>query len=327
MMSKYAVIGGGSWATAITKMLSNNCDQVVWWMRDSEQVNHIIEHHHNPRYLRAVEFDLDIVRPTQSLSEAIDGCNIIIIATPSPFIDEVLRNQNLNGKKIISAIKGIIPQTNEIPAEYFQSKFGVDLDNFGVICGPCHAEEVAMERLSYLTIGASNEELSQVLANDLSSRYIKCTTTADIIGVELAAILKNVYAIASGICHGLGYGDNFMAVLMSNAICEIERFVNKVYPVERDVKLSAYLGDLLVTAYSLHSRNRRFGNMIGKGYSVKSVQQEMNMVAEGYYASACINKMNEKHHVDIPIAKMVYRILYEGKKPENELKCIINEFI
>ena len=320
MTTKIAVIGGGSWATAIVKMLSNNCDKVLWWMRDEDQIEHIVSFGHNPKYLTAAEFNNDVVFPSSDLKEVISQADIIVVATPSAFIDSIFKGLVLNGKKIVSAVKGIIPQTNEIPADYFQNNYGMSLNDFAIICGPCHAEEVAMERLSYLTIAGKNNDLCLLISNVLSCRYIRCTTSFDVVGTEISAVLKNVYALAGGISHGLGYGDNYLSVLISNAIQEIERFINVAYPMERDVKFSAYLGDLLVTAYSPHSRNRSFGNMIGKGYSVKSIQQEMNMVAEGYYAASCIQELNKKHKVDLPIANAVYEILYNKSNPKKKFE-------
>lgn len=316
MNSKIAVIGGGSWATAIVKMLCNNLENVGWWLRDGEQVEHIVKYGHNPKYLTSAEFDKKKVNPSSNILDVITAADVLIIATPSAFIHDTFTNVNLDGKKIVSAVKGIIPQTNEIPADYFQNNFGLDINNFAIICGPCHAEEVAMERLSYLTIASSRNSFAQEISNALSCRYINCITSEDVVGAEISAVLKNVYALAGGISHGLGYGDNFMAVLISNAIQEIERFINVVYPLERDVKLSAYLGDLLVTAYSPHSRNRTFGNMIGKGYSVRAIQQEMNMVAEGYYATSCIKELNEKYKVSLPIANAVFSVLYKNESPK-----------
>ncbi len=315
MDSKIAVIGGGSWATAIIKMLSNNCKDIGWWMRDESQVQHILTYGHNPKYLTSAEFHLDKIKPSSNLEQIIAMADILIIATPSAFIHDTFNGVNLKGKRIVSAVKGIIPQTNEIPADYFQNNYGLKLDDFAIICGPCHAEEVAMERLSYLTIASKRNDFGKLISSALSCRYISCTTSQDVVGAEISAVLKNVYALAGGISHGLGYGDNFMAVLISNAIQEIERFINVVYPLERDVKLSAYLGDLLVTAYSPHSRNRTFGNMIGKGYSVRAIQQEMNMVAEGYYATSCIKELNEKFKVSLPIADAVFSILYKNESP------------
>jgi glycerol-3-phosphate dehydrogenase (NAD(P)+) len=320
MKYEYAILGGGSWATAIAKILTERQNRLVWWMRDEEQVQHIKHFLHNPRYIQSVEFDLQFIHPTSDVYEALQGADKIIVATPSAFIHEILKDVSLRDKKVISAVKGIIPQTNEIPADYFHRNFGVQLKDFAVICGPCHAEEVAQERLSYLTIAGEDNQLIEKLADDMTCRYIKCSTTNDVIGAELSAILKNIYALCGGICHGLGYGDNFLSVLVSNAIQEIERFVNAVYPVTRDVKLSAYLGDLLVTAYSPHSRNRTFGNMVGKGYSVPAIRQEMNMIAEGYYAAGCINALNQKYGVNLPIAETVYGILYDHKPAKAEME-------
>jgi len=324
-MKRTGVIGGGSWATAIVKILSNNIDCFTWWMRDDNQREYIVGHNHNPKYLQSVVINNNIVTATTDLKLTIKESDILIIATPSAFIDETLMQfskEDFKGKYIVSAVKGIIPQTNEIPVDYFQNKFDVPFENIGIISGPCHAEEVALEKLSYLTIASPNKSLADQVANNLSCRYIKCSVSDDLIGTEISAVLKNVYALAGGICHGLGYGDNFQAVLMSNAIQEISRFVDVVHPIHRDVKSSAYLGDLLVTGYSLYSRNRTFGNMIGKGYSVRAAQLEMNMVAEGYYATKCIMEINEKHKVDLPITKAVYHILYDKISPSIEMKIL-----
>ena len=324
-MKRIGIIGGGSWATAIVKMLSNNSDSFTWWMRDENQKEHVIQHNHNPKYLQSVVVNKNVVTVTSDLKFTIEESEVIIIATPSAFIDETLMQfskEDFEGKYIVSAVKGIIPQTNEIPANYFNNKFDVPFESIGIISGPCHAEEVALERLSYLTIASPNKTLADQIAKSLSCRYIKCSISDDLMGTEISAVLKNVYALAGGICHGLGYGDNFQAVLMSNAIQEISRFVDAVHPIHRDVKSSAYLGDLLVTGYSLYSRNRTFGNMIGKGYSVKAAQLEMNMVAEGYYATKCIMEINEKYHVELPITKAVYHILYDKISPSVEMKIL-----
>lgn len=324
-MGKYAVIGGGSWATAIVKMLSENEKGITWWMRDADQREYIIENRHNPRYLQSVEIDLQKVQLTNDLDSAIENNDILVIATPSAFLHGLLANKSIEqfgGKQIVSAVKGIIPELNKIPASYFNEVFNIPIENISIISGPCHAEEVAMERLSYLTIASPNPLFAQKVADSLSNHYIKCSVSDDLLGTEISAVLKNVYAIAGGICHGLGYGDNFQAVLMSNAIQEIERFVDAVNPIHRDVKTSAYLGDLLVTGYSLHSRNRTFGNMIGKGYSVKAAQLEMNMVAEGYYATKCIMEINENYQIDLPITKAVYHILYDKISPVIEIRIL-----
>ncbi len=323
-----AIIGGGSWATAIAKMLSNNLDNINWWMRDKNQVDHLLTYGHNPKYLQSVEFSQDIISPSTDIKGIIDSSDIIVVATPSAFIEQVFErvsNNDLKDKVIISAVKGIVPETNEVLATYFHNKYDLPYDKIGIISGPCHAEEVALERLSYLTIASPDEKIAEEVAELLSCRYIKCSVSDDLIGTELSAVLKNVYALAGGICHGLGYGDNFLAVLMSNALQEISRFVDAVHPIHRDVKSSAYLGDLLVTGYSPYSRNRTFGTMIGKGYSVKAAQLEMNMIAEGYYATKCIMEINENHGVDLPITKAVYHILYDKISPMVEMKILSDQ--
>ena len=325
---KVAVIGGGSWATAIIKMLSNNCDEVLWWIRKPETADFIKKYKHNPNYLSAVEINLDHVVINTSISATVKQADMIIWAVPAAFLADTLiklPKQCFENKIIVSAIKGIVPEQNKIVGEYLHDIFNVNYQNITVISGPCHAEEVALEKLSYLTIACSNTNNAQIVANQLMCRYIKCSVSDDIFGTEYAAVLKNIFAIASGICHGLGYGDNFQAVLVSNAIQEIERFVNAVHPINRDIKHSAYLGDLLVTAYSQFSRNRTFGNMLGKGYSVKSAQFEMNMIAEGYYAAKCLLEINKKHQVNMPISAAVYNIIYERISPVIEMKLLTDK--
>ncbi|HCQ30599.1 MAG TPA: glycerol-3-phosphate dehydrogenase [Flavobacteriales bacterium] len=322
---KVAVLGGGSWATAIVKMLSNNSSKIYWWMRDEEQVKYINKYHHNPKYLQSVAFEPEILHVTTDLNKVLDVADIIIVVIPSAFIHGVLgevKINNVHKKVFVSAVKGIVPEFHSIPARYIHKQFDLPYEQIAVISGPCHAEEVALERLSYLTISSHSEKVATDVAELLSCRYIKTSISDDIFGTEFSAVLKNVYAIASGICHGLGYGDNFQAVLISNAIQEIERFVDGIKEMHRDVKSSAYLGDLLVTAYSQFSRNRTFGNMIGKGYSVKSAQMEMNMIAEGYYAAKSIYEINKKFNIDMPIATAVYHILYEKISPVIEMRIL-----
>ena len=322
---KIAVIGGGSWATALVKILCNNLSSVNWWMRNDMAVEHILRYRHNPNYLQSVEFDLDKVNVSTDLIEMIRPADIVIIATPSAFLTQIFEQfpaELMEGKVIFSAVKGIIPEYNAIPARFIHKTFGTPYDNIGIICGPCHAEEVALERLSYLTIAGQNEEMAEEMAELLACRYIKTTVSDDLFGTELSAVLKNVYALASGICSGLGYGDNFQAVLISNAIQEIENFIDEVSPIHRDVKSSAYLGDLLVTAYSKFSRNRTFGFMIGKGYSVKTAQLEMDMIAEGYYATKCVMEINKKFQVEIPKFEADYNILYEKISPVIEMRIL-----
>lgn len=323
--TKIAVIGGGSWATALVKILCNNVKTVNWWMRNEGAVAHLIKFQHNPNYLQSVEFDREKINVSTNLESIISSSDIVIIATPSAFMHGLFKDlpsDSFKGKIIISAVKGIVPEKNDIPARYFNTLFNVPYDNIGMISGPCHAEEVALERLSYLTISCQEEEIAEEVANLLSCRYIKTTISDDLFGTELSAVLKNVYSIASGICSGIGYGDNFQAVLISNAIQEIENFIDEVSPIHRDVKSSAYLGDLLVTAYSKFSRNRTFGYMIGKGYSVKTAQLEMDMIAEGYYAVKCITEINKEFKVEMPIVEAVYNVLYKRINPFIEMKIL-----
>ncbi|MEO6904299.1 MAG: NAD(P)H-dependent glycerol-3-phosphate dehydrogenase [Bacteroidia bacterium] len=325
---RVAVIGGGSWATAIIKMLCNNATQVHWWLRNEETVELIKKFKHNPTYLSSVELDTTKLLLSTNLQEVIAKADIIIMAIPSAFLKDALANlteRDFENKKIFSAIKGIVPEYNLIVGEFFNKKYNVAIENIGVITGPCHAEEVAMEKLSYLTIACQNTENATMVASLLKCRYIKTTISDDIFGTEYSGVLKNVFAIASGICNGLGYGDNFQAVLISNAIQEIKSFVDLIHPIDRDIKSSAYLGDLLVTAYSQFSRNRTFGVMLGKGYSVKSAQLEMNMVAEGYYGTKCVYEINKKYKVDMPITTAVYNILYEGISPAIEIKLLTDK--
>ena len=325
MEKNIAVIGGGSWATAIVKMLCNNCECVGWWVRNRETSDYIKKYHHNPNYISSVEFEAKKINVSSDLKEIISKSDVLIMAIPSAFLKESLKEitkEDLKNKKIFSAIKGIVPEHNLIIAEFFNQIYEVPIENIGVITGPSHAEEVAMEKLSYLTIASQNPESANFIAEKLACRYIKTTTSDDIYGTEYSAVLKNVIAISAGICHGLGYGDNFLSVLISNGIGEIKRFVDAVHPITRDIKDSAYLGDLLVTAYSQHSRNRTFGGMIAKGYSVKSAQIEMNMVTEGYYGVKCVHEINKKYKVEMPITEAVYHILYEKISPVVEMKLL-----
>jgi glycerol-3-phosphate dehydrogenase (NAD(P)+) len=323
-----AVIGGGSWATALVKLLTNNVSTVHWWMRSEEAVSHILRYKHNPRYLQSVQFDLDKVHVSTDLEQTIQHADYVILATPAAFLHQSLSSispELLKEKIVFSAVKGIIPEFHAIPARYIHKTFGTPYSNIGIICGPCHAEEVALERLSYLTIACSEETHANKIANLLACRYLKTTLSDDLFGTEISAILKNVYALAAGICSGLGYGDNFQAVLISNAIQEIERFIDAIHEVHRDTKTSAYLGDLLVTAYSNFSRNRTFGFMIGKGYSVKSAQLEMNMIAEGYYATKSLMEVNKKFDVEMPILHAVYNILYNNRPPALEIRMLCGQ--
>lgn len=324
---RIAVVGGGSWATAIAKILTETNDHINWFMRKIDTINAFKELKHNPRYMCAVDFDLSKITFTDDLDQLFANSDVIIFAIPSAFIKDVLGKSrvSLKDKIVVSAIKGLIPDDNLIIAEFFNQYYDVPFEQIVAIAGPCHAEEIALERLSYLTFAGSDIRVSRLVSQLFNCHYVKTSISDDIYGVEYAAVMKNIVAIAAGICHGLRYGDNFLAVLVSNAIQEIERFVATVHPQERDIKSSAYLGDLLVTSYSQFSRNRTFGTMIGKGYSVKSAQMEMLMIAEGYFAVKGIKEINDKYMVQMPITTAVYNILYERISPALEIRLLTEE--
>lgn len=322
MSPRIAIIGSGSWATALAKLFLNNTPRLNWFIRKPDDIVYFETYKHNPRYLSSVDFNTDNIKFYESLQKCIKDSDFIILAIPSAFLHDTLKDiskKELKNKVIFSAIKGIIPHLNLIVGEYLNKEYDIPLANIGVITGPCHAEEVALEKLSYLTIASLSADNAGQLSAHLNCRYLKTTVSDDIYGTEYSAVLKNVIAVAGGICHGLGYGDNFLAVLVSNAIQEIERFVNAVHPINRDIKASAYLGDLLVTAYSQFSRNRMFGTMLGKGYSVMQAQLEMNMIAEGYYAVKCVYEINRIHKVSMPITDAVYKIIYGNGNVKKEI--------
>jgi len=310
-------------------MLSENLEEVGWYMRNETALEYIKKDKHNPNYLSSVEFDVSKLKLSNDINKMVIYADYLIFVIPSAFLYAELKklNTSLKGKIVFSAIKGIVPETSLIVGDHFFSNLKIPFKDIGVITGPCHAEEVALERLSYLTIACADDKKAQIVADHLSCDYIKCKTSEDIIGTEYAAMLKNIYAIAAGIAHGLGYGDNFQSVLMSNAIREMKKYVKKIYKMKRDINGSAYLGDLLVTGYSTFSRNRMFGNMIGKGYTVKSAQMEMSMIAEGYYAtkSAYLLNQDKEKNAKTPIINAVYSILYEGKNAKNVFKALTDK--
>jgi len=323
---KIAVLGGGSWATAIVKMLSENLENIGWYMRSVYNIEHIKRNKHNPSYLSSAELHPEQLELSDDINYIVENYDTLIFAIPSAFLKSELDKltSSLEKKIIFSAIKGIIPESGLIVGEHFHDIHQVPFENIGVITGPCHAEEVAMERLSYLTIACQDEQKAKDISKYIAGRYIKTKISDDIIGTEYAAVLKNIYAIAAGIAHGLGYGDNFQSVLMSNAIREMKRFIKKIHKMKRNINNSAYLGDLLVTGYSVFSRNRMFGNMIGKGYTVKSAMLEMNMVAEGYYAAKSAYKIKEEKGAKTPIIDAVYNVLYDKKEAKDEFKKLTN---
>lgn len=313
---KVAVIGGGSFGTALAKIFSENLGHCSWWMHNSDSALHVMRYHHNPRYLSSVGFQPDTISVYTDVSDCAKEADIIVLAVPSAFIKEVLADLSpelLKNKIIATTIKGIIPDENMIVGRYLNEVLGVPEEQIVVITGPCHAEEIALERLSFLTVAARDKKVAKMMVNCLECHYVKCTWSADLYGTEYAAVMKNIYAIAAGIYHGLGYGDNFQAVLMSNSVREMKRFMNAVSDTKVNIYKSAYLGDLLVTGYSQFSRNRMLGNMLGKGYTVRSARAEMTMVAEGYYAVPLVYKLRKKREVKMPIVKAVHSVLYEGK--------------
>lgn len=325
---KIAIMGGGSWATAIAKMALVQEESINWYMRRDDRIAEFKRLGHNPSYLTGVRFDVKRINFNSNINEIVKNSDTLIFATPSPYLKTHLKKlkQKIKDKFIITAIKGIVPDENLIVSEYFAQVYGVDPGNIAVLGGPCHAEEVALERLSYLTVACPDKDKARAIAKGLSSSYVKTSISDDVTGIEYGSVLKNVYAIAAGICSGLKYGDNFQAVLMANAIQEMNRFLNTVHPIDRNVDDSVYLGDLLVTGYSNFSRNRTFGTMIGKGYSVKSAQIEMEMIAEGYFGTKCIKELNKHHHVNMPILDAMYNILYERISPTIEIKLLTDSF-
>lgn len=325
---KIAIIGGGTWATAIAKLILNNTDSINWYMRRKDRIDDFKRLGHNPAYLSSVKFDISRIHFSNNLNMTIRNSDMLIFVTPSPYLKQHLKKLKtpLYNKFIVSAIKGIVPDENMIVTDYLKKIYNVPAENLAVIGGPCHAEEVALERLSYLTIGCADTERAKIVANMLNGNFLKTGISQDVEGIEYGSVLKNVYAIAAGICYGLKYGDNFQAVLISNAIQELNRFVNAVNPIDRNICESVYLGDLLVTAYSRFSRNHTFGTMIGKGYSVKTAQIEMEMVAEGYYGTKCIKEVNEKYNVEMPILDAVYNILYNKKSSFTEIRQLTETF-
>ena len=336
-----AIIGGGSWATAIAKIIIGHTHHIGWYMRRDDRIEDFRRLQHNPAYLTGVHFNIDEIFFSSNLNEMVQKYDTLVFVTPSPFLKNHLKKlkTRLSDKFIVTAIKGIVPDENLVCSEYFHQVYDVPYANLACIGGPSHAEEVALDRLSYLTVGCADLEKAQAFADVLTSNTIKTKTSTDVLGIEYGSVLKNVYAIAAGICSGLKYGDNFQAVLMSNALQEMNRFLTVVKEIQdyeseastisskaTSIIDSAYMGDLLVTGYSKFSRNRTFGTMIGKGYSVKSAQIEMEMIAEGYFGTKCMKEINRRMHVNMPILDAVYNILYERIAPQIEIKLLTDSF-
>ena len=325
---KIGVVGEGSWATAIVKILQQNLKSFYWVIREEDMAIQIKETRHNPLYLSDVEIDTDIVSLVPTVKEVIKNSDIIFMILPAAFMEssfDGITAEDLNNKYVFSATKGMIPSCHKTVCSYFHENFNVPFSQLGFISGPSHAEEVALERLTFLTVLSSNTEMAQSIGEILNCRFIKTIISDDVIGAEYVTVLKNVMAIATGVCHGLGYGDNYISVLVSNAIREIENFLNVVAPSNRNLLNYVYLGDLIVTSYSQFSRNRTFGAMLGKGYTVKSAQLEMSMVAEGYFAANSINEICIEKNIEMPIVQALYRILYEKYSPAVEMKLLTDK--
>lgn len=328
-IGKICIVGGGTWGTALAKMVLMTNKHINWFIRRDDQIEGFYKLGRNPNYLTNIKFNLAQITFYSNLEKAIKDSDTVIVAIPSPYVKQYFRrmwNNTFKGKFMVSALKGIIPNDNMVVSEYWADNFKIPLENIGVISGPCHAEEVALERLSFLTVASKDIEKAKMLSEGINSRILRTTVSTDVVGIELSAVLKNIYAIAAGVCSGLNYGDNFQAVLMSNCAKEMEHFLNHIVPGERNICEQHYLGDMLVTGYSQFSRNRTLGTMIGKGYSVKSAQLEMEMIAEGYYGAKCIEEMNQRFKANIPIAHTVYEILYERVRPQTAITKLIADF-
>ena len=325
---KIAIIGGGSWATAIAKIVVGHTHHIGWYMRRDDRIADFMRMGHNPAYLTSVHFDTNQIFFSSDINKVVETYDTLVFVTPSPYLKNHLKKlkTRIRDKFIVTAIKGIVPDENLVCSEYFHHVYDVPYENLACIGGPSHAEEVALERLSYLTVGCADQEKARAFTEVLSSNYIKTKTSSDVLGIEYSSVLKNVYAIAAGICSGLKYGDNFQAVLMSNAVQETARFLKAVYPIERNVYDSVYLGDLLVTGYSQFSRNRVFGTMVGRGYSVKAAQIEMEMIAEGYYGTQTMKQLNRHFHVPMPILDTIYEILYQRAVPAEAIRNLTETF-
>ncbi len=327
---RIAIMGGGSWATALAKLVLNNEERILWYMRRDDRIADFIRDGHNPAYLSDVAFDPSRIDFSSDINDVVTKADTLLFATPSPYLKSHLEKLtvSLKDKFIVSAIKGIVPDENLIVTDYFKQVYGVDDDMLAVIGGPCHAEEVALERLSYLTVGCKDIERARSFAKALSCNKLRTIVSSDVMGIEYCAVLKNVYAIASGVCQGSRCGDNFQAMLVSNALKEMAHFINTASPdIERDMSDSVYLGDLLVTAYSRFSRNHNFGTMIGRGYSVKAAQVEMDMIAEGYYGTKCMHEVNAKYEVTMPILECMFDILYRRAPVKKAIARMADTFL
>tara|TARA_B100001093_G_scaffold399197_1_gene386631 strand:+ start:369 stop:1364 length:996 start_codon:yes stop_codon:yes gene_type:complete len=317
-----AVLGAGSWGTAIIKMLCENVKEVLWYVRNSDHANEIIKFKRNPKYLKDLKIDIDKLVISSNIEMIIKKSNIIILAIPSPYINESLEKYKsiLNQKIIFSGSKGVIPESHLVITDHLNKYYNIPYENLGIISGPTHAEEIAKEKLSYLTIGSTNKNICNFLSEKLKSSYIKTSISNDVVGIEYSATLKNIYSILVGISFGLGYGDNFISVLISHCSKEMIKFIKSIDNVKRDFSHSAYIGDLLVTTYSSFSRNRTFGKMIGEGKSIDEAISKMSMIVEGYYATKNAYEISKLNNEKFLIINTAYKILYKGESPERLIK-------
>jgi glycerol-3-phosphate dehydrogenase (NAD(P)+) len=311
--SSIALIGYGSWATALAHLFSLNALSVDWWVKDQADADYLTTHRSNPRYLVATPLNLDRTRLSTDLEQVIRAGDVIFLVTPSAYLHETLRDlphDIFAGKTVVSSIKGLDPLTQLRISEYLQQTFGVTNEQFVLVSGPSHAEEVVQGSITYLTVASQNDRWIAPIANCVRTDTLHTVSSNDVIGIEYAGILKNIYTIGVGIALGLGYQDNFIAVFVGACLREMGFYLNKKaggFP--RDITHSAYLGDFLTTAYSPFSRNRKLGYLVGQGASATEAIAQMEMVAEGYHATRI---MVETHNLHYAIAQMVFDILYKG---------------
>lgn len=327
MKKLYGVLGGGSWGTALVKILLEKNESINWYVRNEENLEHIKKFKRNPNYLRSLVLDTEKIKLSDSIEKVVKNSDIIILAIPSPFLDSELKKikSSLSSKTIFSALKGVVPESHLIVSEHLNKVYNLPLSKIGIITGPCHAEEVALEKLSYLTVACKNQAIGESMRESLDTKFIKAKLSKDSVGVEYAAMLKNVYALITGISHGLGYGDNFQSVLISNSVREMKEFIKTIYKFKRDINDTEYLGDLLVTSYSTFSRNRTLGNMLGKGYSLKAAISEMSMIAEGYYATKNAYEIGIENKIEFDIINTAYDILYRNLSPKKCMKILADK--
>ncbi|MDA7810078.1 NAD(P)-binding domain-containing protein [Flavobacteriaceae bacterium] len=327
MKKLYGVLGGGSWGTALVKILLEKNESINWYVRNEENLEHIKKFKRNPNYLRSLVLDTEKIKLSDSIEKVVKNSDIIILAIPSPFLDSELKKikSSLSSKTIFSALKGVVPESHLIVSEHLNKVYNLPLSKIGIITGPCHAEEVALEKLSYLTVACKNQAIGESMRESLDTKFIKAKLSKDSVGVEYAAMLKNVYALITGISHGLGYGDNFQSVLISNSVREMKEFIKTIYKFKRDINDTEYLGDLLVTSYSTFSRNRTLGNMLGKGYSLKAAISEMSMISEGYYATKNAYEIGIENKIEFDIINTAYDILYRNLSPKKCMKILADK--